>query len=585
MSAITTEIFNQKLLEVILAHNKEFTERLIENSHNQTFFEITNNSEHGDLTTNFAMMHAKSLKMNPIKLAEILVDGFEKNKKELFIKDIKIAGPGFLNFYLDESFWHKTLVYIKSNLKGYGFENIGNGSKVNVEYVSANPTGPLHIGHCRGAIIGDVIASLYGKMGFDVTREYYVNDAGGQIEQLVYSVESKYREKASINPNEQDITYDGQYINDIASELFEKYQDLLFEEINHNKIIKDCAIGHILNLIKQDLNKVNIKHDIFFSEASLLANDEISKTMEYLKEKKYIYWGKLPLPKNQEDIDLEQREQDIFASTMFGDDIDRAVSKEDGSHTYFASDIAYHQNKISRGFSKLVNIWGADHAGYVKRLQGAVSALSDGQAGVDVVLCQLVRLFRDDKPVKMSKRNNDYVTIGEVVDEVGSDPVRFMMLYRKSDAPLDFDFVKVCDKSKENPVFYVQYAYARIHSVIRNWNDENNQDFICNFNMLEIDFNMLNHSQEIALIKKMSYFPVLLKNVVITNDVHRIAYYLHDLASDFHALWNLGNDNENMRFITSDDKKTLQRLAFIYLVSQIIETGLDLLGVSYPERM
>ncbi|MEC8496944.1 MAG: arginine--tRNA ligase [Pseudomonadota bacterium] len=585
MSAITTEIFNQKLLEVILAHNKEFTERLIENSHNQTFFEITNNSEHGDLTTNFAMMHAKSLKMNPIKLAEILVDGFEKNKKELFIKDIKIAGPGFLNLYLDESFWHKTLVYIKSNLKGYGFENIGNGSKANVEYVSANPTGPLHIGHCRGAIIGDVIASLYGKMGFDVTREYYVNDAGGQIEQLVYSVESKYREKASINPNEQDITYDGQYINDIASEIFEKYRDLLFEEINYNKIIKDCAISHILNLIKQDLNKVNIKHDIFFSEASLLANDAISKTIEYLKGKKYIYWGKLPLPKNQEDIDLEQREQDIFASTMFGDDIDRAVSKEDGSHTYFASDIAYHQNKISRGFSKLVNIWGADHAGYVKRLQGAVSALSDGQAGVDVVLCQLVRLFRDDKPVKMSKRNNDYVTIGEVVDEVGSDPVRFMMLYRKSDAPLDFDFVKVCDKSKENPVFYVQYAYARIHSVIRNWNDENNQDFISNFNRSEVDFNMLNHSQEIALIKKMSYFPVLLKNVVITNDVHRIAFYLHDLASDFHALWNLGNDNENMRFITSDDKKTLQRLAFIYLVSQIIETGLDLLGVSYPERM
>ena len=585
MSTITTEIFNRKLLEVLLAYNKEFTERLIENNHNQTFFEITNNSEHGDLTTNFAMMHAKSLKMNPVKLAEILVNGFETDKKKLFIKDIKIAGPGFFNLYLDESFWHRSLGYIKSNLINYGFENIGNGSKVNVEYVSANPTGPLHIGHCRGAIIGDVIASLYDRMGFDVTREYYVNDAGGQIEQLVYSVESKYREKASINPNEQDITYNGQYINDIASKLFEKYQGLLLEKTNHNKIIKDCAISHILSLIKQDLNKVNIKHDIFFSEDSLLANDEISKTIKYLKEKKYIYWGKLPLPKNQEDITLEQREQDIFASTMFGDDIDRAVSKEDGSHTYFASDIAYHQNKISRGFSKLINIWGADHAGYVKRLQGAVSALSGGQAGVDVILCQLVKLFRDNKPVKMSKRNNDYVTIGEVVNEVGPDPVRFMMLYRKSDAPLDFDFVKVCDKSKENPVFYVQYAYARIHSVIRNWNDENNRDFIFDFNELEIEFNMLNHPQEINIIKKMSYFPALLKNVVFTNDVHRIAYYLHELASDFHALWNLGNDNEKMRFITNDDKKTLQRLSFIYLVSQIIERGLDLLGVSYPERM
>tara|TARA_Y100000768_G_scaffold388759_1_gene386878 strand:- start:200 stop:1957 length:1758 start_codon:yes stop_codon:yes gene_type:complete len=585
MNTPTTEIFNQKLLEVLFAHNKEFTEELIENNHNQTYFEITNNSEHGDLTTNFAMMHAKSLKMNPVKLAEILVSGFEKDKKKLFIKDIKIAGPGFFNLYLNESFWHQALGYMKSNLIHYGFENIGNGSKVNVEYVSANPTGPLHIGHCRGAIIGDVIASLYDKMGFDVTREYYVNDAGGQIEQLVYSVESKYRERASIKSNEQDITYNGQYIADIASDLFEKYQDSLLGMTDYNIIIKNCAISHILKLIKEDLNKVNITHDIFFSEASLLAKDEISKTIKFLKEKKYIYWGKLPLPKNQEDINLEQREQDIFASTMFGDDIDRAVSKEDGSHTYFASDIAYHQNKISRGFSKLINIWGADHAGYVKRLQGAVSALSNGQAGVEVILCQLVKLFRDNKPVKMSKRNNDYITIGEVVNEVGADPVRFMMLYRKSDAPLDFDFVKVCDKSKENPVFYVQYAYARIHSVIRNWNDENNLDFISEFNKLDSDFNMLNHPQEINLIKKMSYFPILLKNVVATNDVHRIAFYLHELASDFHALWNIGNDNENMRFITNDDTKTFQRLSFIYLVSQIIERGLELLGVSYPKKM
>ena len=585
MNTPTTEIFNQKLLEVLFAHNKEFTEELIENNHNQTYFEITNNSEHGDLTTNFAMMHAKSLKMNPVKLAEILVSGFEKDKKKLFIKDIKIAGPGFFNLYLNESFWHQALGYMKSNLIHYGFENIGNGSKVNVEYVSANPTGPLHIGHCRGAIIGDVIASLYDKMGFDVTREYYVNDAGGQIEQLVYSVESKYRERASIKSNEQDITYNGQYIADIASDLFEKYQDSLLGMTDYNIIIKNCAISHILKLIKEDLNKVNITHDIFFSEASLLEKDEISKTIKFLKEKKYIYWGKLPLPKNQEDINLEQREQDIFASTMFGDDIDRAVSKEDGSHTYFASDIAYHQNKISRGFSKLINIWGADHAGYVKRLQGAVSALSNGQAGVEVILCQLVKLFRDNKPVKMSKRNNDYITIGEVVNEVGADPVRFMMLYRKSDAPLDFDFVKVCDKSKENPVFYVQYAYARIHSVIRNWNDENNLDFISEFNKLDSDFNMLNHPQEINLIKKMSYFPILLKNVVATNDVHRIAFYLHELASDFHALWNIGNDNENMRFITNDDTKTFQRLSFIYLVSQIIERGLDLLGVSYPKKM
>tara|TARA_Y100000591_G_C21841273_1_gene705791 strand:+ start:986 stop:2743 length:1758 start_codon:yes stop_codon:yes gene_type:complete len=585
MNAITTNDFDKKLLEILFAYNKDLTNDLISKNLSQTFFEITNNSEHGDLTTNFAMMYAKSWKMQPIKLAEILVQGFEKDKKRLFIRDIAIAGPGFINLYLDETFWHQSLNYMKSNIIEYGFEDIGKGAKVNVEYVSANPTGPLHIGHCRGAIIGDVIASLYNKMGYNVTREYYVNDAGGQIEQLVNSVESKYKERASIKSNIQDITYNGQYIEDIADKLFAEFHSSLLDKANYDVIIKEYAINHILDLIKHDLDKVNIKHDVFFSESSLLESDEIFKTIEYLKSKNYIYWGKLPLPKNQQEINLEEREQDLFASTRFGDDIDRAVSKGDGSHTYFASDIAYHRNKLSRGYSKLINIWGADHAGYVKRLQGAVSALSDGQAHVEVILCQLVKLFRDNKPVKMSKRNNDYITIGQVVSEVGPDPVRFMMLYRKSDAPLDFDFVKVCDKSKENPVFYVQYAYARIHSVIRNWGDEMNRDFISDFNNLDTDFNMLIHPYEVSLIKKMSHFPVLLKNVVVTNDVHRIAYYLHELASDFHALWNLGNDNENMRFITKNDTKTIQRLSMIYLLSQIIEKGLVLLGVSYPTKM
>ena len=583
MNTITPDTFNQKLLEIILGHNKKFADYL--NNHNQPYFDVTSNPERGDLTTNFAMMHAKALEMNPIKLAEILAQGFEKDKKSLHISEIQIAGPGFINLYLNEEFWHRSLSYIKSDIINYGFEDIGKGTKVNVEYVSANPTGPLHIGHCRGAIIGDVIASLYSKMGFDVTREYYVNDAGGQIEQLIHSVESKYKEKISIDTGDQDITYNGEYIEDIADELYKNFQSSLLNKANHDVLIRDQAINHILNLIKLDLEKVNIKHDVFFSEGSLLEKDEISQTIEYLKSKNYIYWGKLPLPKNQVEVNTEKREQNLFASTRFGDDIDRAISKEDGSHTYFASDIAYHRNKLTRGYSKLINIWGADHAGYIKRLQGAVTALSDGKANVEIILCQLVKLFRDNKPVKMSKRNNDYVTIGEVVSEVGSDPVRFMMLFRKSDAPLDFDFVKVCDKSKENPVFYVQYAHARIHSVIRNWNDEQKKDFIREFSSLNNNFDMLIHPQEIGLIKKMSQFPSLLKNVIETNDVHRIAYYLHELASDFHALWNIGNDNQDMRFITDSDVKTLQRLSMIFLVSQVIKKGLDLLGVSCPEKM
>ena len=583
MNTITPDTFDQKLLEILLRHNKKLSDYL--NNHRQSYFDVTSNPERGDLTTNFAMMHAKALDMNPIKLAEILVQGFEKDKKSLHISDIQIAGPGFINIHLNEEFWHRSLSYIKSRIMNYGFEDIGKGLKVNVEYVSANPTGPLHIGHCRGAIIGDVIASLYSKMGFDVTREYYVNDAGGQIEQLVYSVEYKYKEKISIDTGDPDITYSGDYIEDIADELYKKFQSSLLKKTNYEVLIKDQSINHILNLIKLDLEKVNIKHDVFFSEGSLLEKDEISQTIEYLKTKNYIYWGKLPLPKNQVEVKTEEREQNLFASTRFGDDIDRAISKEDGSHTYFASDIAYHRNKLTRGYSKLINIWGADHAGYVKRLQGAVTALSDGKANVEIILCQLVKLFRDKKPVKMSKRNNDYVTIGEVVSEVGSDPVRFMMLFRKSDAPLDFDFVKVCDKSKENPVFYVQYAHARIHSVIRNWNDEHKKDFISEFSSLNTNFDMLTHPQEIGLIKKMSQFPPLLKNVIETNDVHRIAYYLHELASDFHALWNIGNDNQDMRFITDSDLKTLQRLSMIFLVSQVIKKGLDLLGVSCPEKM
>ena len=550
-------------------------------------FEIPKNSQHGDLTSNFAMMHSKVFSINPRDLANNIMNGFLEYQDQLFIKDIQIAGPGFINFYLKEEFWQKSLSQVFQSIDNYGFSNIGKNENINVEYVSANPTGPLHIGHCRGAVIGDVIASVYEKMGYNVTREYYVNDAGGQIDQLVKSVSLKYQLKISlidsINPDQ--ITYNGEYITPIVDELYATYGDELLQQDNYSAIIKEKSISYILNLIKDDLSKVNIKHDLFFSEQTLINSGEIVESMELLKKKNLIYIGKLPQPKKAIETEHDEREQELFKSTSFGDDMDRAISKEDGSHTYFASDIAYHNNKLNRGFNKMINIWGADHSGYVKRMKGAVDALSDNKANIDILLCQLVKLLRDNKPVKMSKRNNDYITIGEVVDEVGSDPIRFMMIFRKSDAPLDFDFVKVCEKSKENPVFYVQYAFARINSVFRNWSHLNEYNFLDYIKSPSTNFNELSHESEIDLIKKISYFPNLLINVVQTNDIHKIAYYLHEMASDFHSLWNLGNDNTSMRFISENENITHQRMVLLYVISKILESGLDLLGVAHPEKM
>ncbi len=550
-------------------------------------FEIPKNSQHGDLTSNFAMMHSKVFSINPRDLANNIMNGFLEYQDQLFIKDIQIAGPGFINFYLKEEFWQKSLSQVFQSIDNYGFSNIGKNENINVEYVSANPTGPLHIGHCRGAVIGDVIASVYEKMGYNVTREYYVNDAGGQIDQLVKSVSLKYQLKISlidsINPDQ--ITYNGEYITPIVDELYATYGDELLQQDNYSAIIKEKSISYILNLIKDDLSKVNIKHDLFFSEQTLINSGEIDESMELLKKKNLIYIGKLPQPKKVIETEHDEREQELFKSTSFGDDMDRAISKEDGSHTYFASDIAYHNNKLNRGFNKMINIWGADHSGYVKRMKGAVDALSDNKANIDILLCQLVKLLRDNKPVKMSKRNNDYITIGEVVDEVGSDPIRFMMIFRKSDAPLDFDFVKVCEKSKENPVFYVQYAFARINSVFRNWSHLNEYNFLDYIKSPSTNFNELSHESEIDLIKKISYFPNLLINVVQTNDIHKIAYYLHEMASDFHSLWNLGNDNTSMRFISENENITHQRMVLLYVISKILESGLDLLGVVHPEKM
>ena len=585
MTEISLQIYNNFLKNFLIENFSIGNTQFVNISKHTNFFEMPKNDQHGDLSTNVAMMYAKKLGINPREFAQQIISALNDNKEKLFIKKIDIAGPGFINLYLDPVFWQLSLKEILKNIKDFGYENIGHDESVNIEYVSANPTGPLHIGHCRGAVIGDVLASLYDRMGYKVTREYYVNDAGGQINQLIASIKYKIKSHLSINIEEDVLTYNGEYIEIIAEEIVQKYTGSIIEDPNCDEIIRKHSIDHILNLIKKDLQKINIKHDLFYSEKSLLDSGEIPDAIEILKQKGFVYWGKLDQPINQENIDVVDREQELFKSTDFGDDIDRAISKADGTHTYFASDIAYHNNKIKRGFTKLINIWGADHAGYVARLRGAVNALTANTSTVEIILCQLVKLFRDNKPVKMSKRNNDYITIDEVVDEVGPDPIRFMMLFRKADAPLDFDFVKVCDKSKENPVFYVQYAHARIHSVFRNWNEANDKKFHDVISNFESNFDRLIDTNEINIIKNMCYYPMVIRNALDTNDIHKIAYYLHELASEFHSLWNHGNDNSEKRFIIENQELTEQRLCLIYCVAGVIKSGMDILGVSCPESM
>ena len=518
MTVDPLRIFDTKLIEVI-GHISESD--IISNGQSfnlqETNFEIPKDSTHGDLSTNFALLNSKIITLSTRQFAEKIVEELLVYKDELYIDRIEIAGPGFINLYLNKLFWHSSLSSIFDNLHDYGFKDIGKGQKINIEYVSANPTGPLHIGHCRGAIIGDVIASVYKRMGYSVLREYYLNDAGGQINSLIDSVMHFYSISANLpkTKSDEEITYKGDYVIEIAKILFSKYNDSLFKEKNFLTIVKSVSLDCIIQLIKDDLRDININHDIFYSEQSLLDSGAISESINLLKKNGYIYKGKLPKPKGLDLSDEYEREQDLFKSTLYGDDMDRAISKQDGTHTYFASDIAYHNDKIKRGYKKMINVWGADHAGYVNRLQGAVKSISD-QAQLDIILCQLVKLYRNGVPVKMSKRNNDYVTISEVVEEVGSDAIRFMMLFRKSDAQLDFDFAKVIEKSKENPVFYVQYAFARISSIFQRFEDLYKKEFVKYISKKDVNLSVLNHSQEINLIKKITYFPKLLENVLKT---------------------------------------------------------------------
>ena len=544
-------------------------------------------ASHGDLATNAAMVLAKPTGLNPRALAEKLAEAL---RGDADIASADIAGPGFVNLRLKDAFWHTHLAQLLSEGRNYGRSTIGGGRKANVEYVSANPTGPMHVGHCRGAVVGDTLANLMAFAGYDVTKEYVINDAGSQIDVLGRSAFLRYREALGEHIGEiPSGLYPGDYLVPVGQALAEEFGLGLLEmpEEEALAIVKDRTVDAMMAMIREDLALLNVHHDVFFSERTLHADNakKIRAAIADLTLKGHIYKGKLPPPKGEKPDDWEDREQTLFRSTAVGDDMDRALVKSDGSFTYFAADVAYLKDKVERGFVDLIYVLGADHGGYVKRLEGLARAVAGDTVKLTVLLCQLVKLFRDGEPVRMSKRSGDFVTLREVVDEVGRDPIRFMMLYRKNDAPLDFDFAKVTEQSKDNPVFYVQYASARCHSVFRQASEQLGE---ANFdrNRLAASVAALADEGEIALIRKLAEYPRLIESAALSLEPHRLAFYLYDLASGFHAQWNRGHDNQDLRFVKVNDREsTYARLGLVQAVSDVLTSGLTLIGADAPTEM
>ncbi|MDE1158854.1 MAG: arginine--tRNA ligase [Neorhizobium sp.] len=544
-------------------------------------------ASHGDVATNAAMVLAKPLGTNPRALADIIAEAL---KADADVSEVSVAGPGFINIRLSTAYWQRLLSTVIAEGVNYGKSAIGGGRKANVEYVSANPTGPMHVGHCRGAVVGDALANLMQFAGYDVTKEYYINDAGGQIEVLARSVFLRYRE--ALGEDIGDIPaglYPGDYLVPVGKALADEYGPRLHTMPDEEwlPIVKDKAVDAMMVMIREDLEALNVHHDVFFSERTLHANgaQRIRQAINDLTFKGHVYKGTLPPPKGQLPEDWEDREQTLFRSTEVGDDIDRPLIKSDGSYTYFAADVAYFKDKFDRGYDEMIYVLGADHGGYVKRLDAVARAVSDGKAKLTVLLCQLVKLFRDGEPVKMSKRSGDFVTLREVVDEVGRDSVRFMMLYRKSSEPLDFDFAKVTEQSKDNPVFYVQYAHARCMSVFRQARDA--------FPDMDVDSLDLKGSvgditdpNELQLIAKLAEYPRLVEAAAQAQEPHRVAFYLYDLASSFHAHWNKGKESPDLRFVNDKNRQlSVARLGLVHAVASVLKSGLAITGTAAPDEM
>ncbi|MDB9849682.1 arginine--tRNA ligase [Planktomarina temperata] len=538
---------------------------------------------HGDMATNAAMVLAKPSSCKPRDIAQRLATLLSADPR---LASVEVAGPGFLNLRLASTLWADVLRAILADPAGYGRAAVGAGIKVNVEYVSANPTGPLHVGHTRGAVFGDALASMLDFAGYDVTREYYINDGGAQVDVLARSVYLRYLEAHGQEVAFEDGTYPGDYLIAVGQALKEKVGDSYLGKGEQFWLedVREFSTLAMMELIREDLLALGVKMDVFYSEKSLYGTGLIEAAIEDLKSKGLIYQGVLEPPKGKKPEDWEPREQTLFRSTDHGDDVDRPVQKSDGSWTYFAPDIAYHYDKVQRGFDQLIDVFGADHGGYVKRMKAAVSALSYDKTSLDIKLTQLVKLFKNGAPFKMSKRAGTFVTLRDLVDQVGADATRFVMLTRKNDAPLDFDFDKVMEQTKENPVFYVQYAHARICSVMRKAQLAGVavEDAV----LQAADLAGLTDAAELTLAAKLAEFPRLIEIAARSNEPHRIAFYLYDLASEFHALWNKGNEQPELRFLQEGNLATSQaKIALIRATAVVISNGLGILGVQPAQEM
>jgi arginyl-tRNA synthetase len=538
---------------------------------------------HGDMATNAAMVLAKPAKSKPRDIADKLAARLAADPR---ITSAEVAGPGFLNLRLDAGQWHGIVKTALTTGTAYGRSTMGQGKKVNVEYVSANPTGPMHVGHTRGAVFGDALASLLDYVGYEVTREYYINDGGAQVNVLARSAYLRYLEAHGQTVEFPEGTYPGDYLVPVGQALKEKYGDSLVDQPEEAWLadIREYATEAMMEMIRGDLAALGVKMDTYYSEKSLYGTGQIEAALDRLKGLGLIYEGVLEPPKGKLPEDWEEREQTLFKSTEYGDDVDRPVMKSDGSWTYFAPDIAYHYTKVERGFDLLIDVFGADHGGYVKRMKAAVAALSENRVPLDIKLIQLVKLFKNGEPFKMSKRAGTFVTLRDVVEQVGADVTRFHMLTRKNDAPLDFDFDKVLEQSKDNPVFYVQYAHARVCSVLRKATEAGiaHDDAT----LAAADLSGLTHDAELTVAKKLAEWPRLVEIAGRTNEPHRIAFFLYELASDFHALWNRGNDVKSLRFLQEGDAATSQaKIALARAVAVVIAAGLGILGVKPAEEM
>ncbi len=530
---------------------------------------------HGDMATNAALVLAKPVGLKPRDLAASLAERLSMDKR---IQSVEVAGPGFLNIRLADTVWPE-LVNAVRNGKDYGRSRMGEGRNINVEFVSTNPTGPLHVGHARGAIFGDALASLFEFAGYGVTREYYINDGGAQVDVLARSAFERYREACGLPSEIAEGMYPGLYLKAVGETLKERYGETLLDRPEETWLgdVRKFATDRMMDIIRKDLATLGVTMDVFFSEKSLYGTGRIEAVLDALSDKDLVYEGVLDPPKGKLPEDWEPRRQTLFRSTQHGDDMDRPIRKSDGSWTYFASDIAYHFDKISRGFDTLINVFGADHSGYVKRMKAVVSALSDGTVSLDIKLMQLVKVVRNGVPVKMSKREGNFVFLREVVDQVGPDVTRLVMLMRRNDAPLDFDLDKVLDQSRDNPVFYIQYAHARVRSVLRRAERMG----------ISLDWEpRIEDAAELSVARKIAEWPRLVEIAVRSHEPHRIAFYLHELASEFHSLWNRGNEISGLRFVQEDDAAaSAGKTALPEAVAIVISAGLGILGVTPAEHM